>query len=139
MAGTNDDVIALCRERLPALFDAALARLRERAARGARYAATALDDRLRGRVACRLRVVASADVFLVMERGGLRVASAAGDLPVLYALSAPAEVLGRGFAWLDAGAIHEAGIGDALLRLASAEAATLFQRYPCACASTATP
>ena len=132
------DSLSLCRERLPGLFDAALVRLRGRAARGSRDAVAALDDRMGGRVACRLQISGApgGDVFLVAEGGRFRIdAGPPAGVPVGYALRMPADVVRRGFAWLDAGSIDAARLGDVLLRLASREAANLFTRYPCAFAA----
>lgn len=126
------DPIALCRERLPGLFADALERLRGRATRGGPEVARVLDDRLAGRAACRLRLEGAGDIFLLAERGALRIETSAGELPIVYALRAPGEVVRHGFAWLDAGEVDATRLGDLLLRMASREAATLFARYPCA-------
>lgn len=126
------DPIALCSVRLPGLFADALERLRGRAAGGGREVVRALDDRVAGSAACRLQFEGARDIFLLAERGELRIDTHAGGLPVIYALGAPADLARHGFAWLDAGEVDATRLGDLLLRMASREAATLFGRYPCA-------
>jgi len=129
----TEDALALTGERLPPLFAEALDRLRARALPEAREAVAMLRDREGGAVACHLQL--DGDVvgegYLVVRGGVLRVQQAPPDVPVRYVLRVSSASVLRGFAWLDAGTIDVARLGDALLGLASQEAAKLFQRYPC--------
>lgn len=129
----TDDALALCGSRLPSLFHDALARLRTRAQPGAREALAALRDREGGAVACFLRLEGEGggEGYLVARSGALRLERSPADAPVRYALRVPGSAILKGFAWLDAGELDAARLGDALLGLASREAEKLFQRYPC--------